>query len=280
MEVSTPSCLPQRLFTGKERDSESGNDYFDARYYNSAMGRFLSPDWSAKEEPVPYAQLDDPQSLNLYAYVRNNPLTRVDADGHDFLGDLISYVAVHIATTGMGISATRSEYNARAAQATSPAARDALKTEMRGKGPALGRALANDAAKDPARIAARAAKTDAQLAATVSKTSSGANAFAETAGVVGKGAAVVAVGAAVYNVATAPEGQRGVTAAGEGGGLAGAWAGGEAGAAGGALVGSIFPGPGTAIGAVVGGVGGAIVGGIEGKKAGTAIYNEVTKKTP
>ena len=68
--------------TGKERDSESGNDYFGARYYASTMGRFLSPDWSAKEDPVPYAQLDDPQSLNLYSYVRNNPLTRVDADGH------------------------------------------------------------------------------------------------------------------------------------------------------------------------------------------------------
>jgi RHS repeat-associated protein len=69
-------------FTGKERDTESGNDYFGARYYGSTMGRFLSPDWSAKEEPVPYAKLDDPQSLNLYAYVRNNPLTRVDPDGH------------------------------------------------------------------------------------------------------------------------------------------------------------------------------------------------------
>jgi hypothetical protein len=31
------------------------------------MGRFMSPDWSAKVEPVPYAKLDDPQSLNLYA---------------------------------------------------------------------------------------------------------------------------------------------------------------------------------------------------------------------
>ena len=43
----------------------------------------MSPDWSAKEEPVPYAQMDDPQTLNLYSYVRNNPLTRVDMDGHD-----------------------------------------------------------------------------------------------------------------------------------------------------------------------------------------------------
>jgi RHS repeat-associated protein len=74
-------------FTGKERDAESGNDYFGARYFSSTMGRFLSPDWSAKAEPVPYAKLDDPQSLNLYAYVRNNPLSRIDADGHYELND-------------------------------------------------------------------------------------------------------------------------------------------------------------------------------------------------
>ena len=70
-------------FTGKERDTESGNDYFDARYYSSSMGRFMSPDWSAKMEPVPYAKLDDPQSLNLYAYVLNSPLVHLDPDGHD-----------------------------------------------------------------------------------------------------------------------------------------------------------------------------------------------------
>jgi RHS repeat-associated protein len=69
-------------FTGKERDTESGNDYFGARYYASTMGRWLSPDWSAKVEPVPYAKLDDPQSLNLYAYLMNSPLDGVDEDGH------------------------------------------------------------------------------------------------------------------------------------------------------------------------------------------------------
>ena len=79
---ATAVSFPSSRYTGKERDSESGNDYFDARYYSSSMGRFMSPDWSAKQDPVPYAKLDDPQSLNLYAYVRNNPLTRVDADGH------------------------------------------------------------------------------------------------------------------------------------------------------------------------------------------------------
>jgi RHS repeat-associated protein len=79
------TCGPtptENLFTGKERDSESGNDYFGARYYASTMGRFMSPDWSAKLMPVPYAKLDNPQTLNLYAYVGNNPLSRIDADGH------------------------------------------------------------------------------------------------------------------------------------------------------------------------------------------------------
>ena len=69
-------------FTGKERDTESGNDYFGARYYASSMGRFMSPDWSAKVAPVPYAKMDNPQTLNLYAYVGNNPMTRTDPTGH------------------------------------------------------------------------------------------------------------------------------------------------------------------------------------------------------
>jgi hypothetical protein len=47
------------------------------------MGRFLSPDWSAKMEPVPYAKIENPQSLNLYSYVWNNPLSRNDPDGHE-----------------------------------------------------------------------------------------------------------------------------------------------------------------------------------------------------
>ena len=62
-------------FTGKERDSESGNDYFGARYYASTMGRFLTPD-SAR-----YSGLSDPQSLNLYSYVGNHPTFLIDPDG-------------------------------------------------------------------------------------------------------------------------------------------------------------------------------------------------------
>jgi RHS repeat-associated protein len=74
------------IFTGKERDAESGLDMFGARYYGSSLGRFMTPDWAAKPISVPYADFGNPQSLNLYSYVSNNPLSRADLDGHsDYL---------------------------------------------------------------------------------------------------------------------------------------------------------------------------------------------------
>jgi RHS repeat-associated protein len=79
---SCAGSTPPTLYTGKDRDPETGFDYFGARYYSSSMGRFTSPDWSAKEVPIPYANLDDPQSLNLYIYVGNRPVSNVDPDGH------------------------------------------------------------------------------------------------------------------------------------------------------------------------------------------------------
>jgi RHS repeat-associated protein len=70
-------------FTGKERDTESGLDNFGDRYDSTTLGRFMSPDWSDYPEPVPYAQLASPQSLNLYSYVQNDPLNMTDDDGHE-----------------------------------------------------------------------------------------------------------------------------------------------------------------------------------------------------
>jgi RHS repeat-associated protein len=65
------------VFTGKERDAESGNDYFGARYYASSMGRFLSPDRFFFQKEM----LEDPQRFNLYSYARNNPLVMIDPSG-------------------------------------------------------------------------------------------------------------------------------------------------------------------------------------------------------
>ena len=64
-------------FTGKERDSESGLDNFGARYDASSLGRFMSPDPLGGHN-------EDPQTLNRYAYVRNNPLSLTDPTGLDF----------------------------------------------------------------------------------------------------------------------------------------------------------------------------------------------------
>jgi len=81
-EVSAQATVSHYKFSGKERDAETGLDYFGARYYASSMGRWMSPDWAAKPTTVPYANFGDPQSLNLYQYVGNNPLSHVDKDGH------------------------------------------------------------------------------------------------------------------------------------------------------------------------------------------------------
>jgi RHS repeat-associated protein len=68
--------------TGKERDSETGLDNFGARYYASNMGRFMTPDWAQEPTTVPYADFDNPQTLNLYSHTENNPTSDVDEDGH------------------------------------------------------------------------------------------------------------------------------------------------------------------------------------------------------
>jgi len=71
-------CFKRRHFTGKERDSESGNDYFGARYYGSAMGRFMSPD-----PKMASGHATNPQSWNRYNYSLGNPLKYVDPDGKE-----------------------------------------------------------------------------------------------------------------------------------------------------------------------------------------------------
>jgi len=63
------------LFTGKERDTESGLDNFGARYFGSSLGRFMTPD------QLNTLALSDPQRLNRYAYADNNPLSKIDVGG-------------------------------------------------------------------------------------------------------------------------------------------------------------------------------------------------------
>jgi RHS repeat-associated protein len=63
-------------FTQKERDIETGLDYFEARFYGSTQGRFTSPD------PLLMSGIPiEPQSWNRYSYCLNKPLSHVDPDG-------------------------------------------------------------------------------------------------------------------------------------------------------------------------------------------------------
>ncbi len=66
-------------FTGKERDAESGLQYFEARYYSGVLGRFNRVDPLAEEIKKEF--LIYPQKLNLYAYGNNNPIIFIDPDG-------------------------------------------------------------------------------------------------------------------------------------------------------------------------------------------------------
>ncbi|MEZ5361915.1 MAG: RHS repeat-associated core domain-containing protein [Bryobacterales bacterium] len=66
----------RQQFTGQFRDDESKLDYFNSRYLAAAIGRFMSPDPAFVDQHV-----NDPQSWNLYAYVRGNPLVFVDPSG-------------------------------------------------------------------------------------------------------------------------------------------------------------------------------------------------------
>ena len=94
-ETGSPAGDNTFKFTGKERDSESGNDYFGARFYGSSMGRFMSPDplpwihWQHGDEDdqKKFAGfISNPQNFNMYTYVNNNPLNKTDPTGMNACG--------------------------------------------------------------------------------------------------------------------------------------------------------------------------------------------------
>ena len=90
-ELWDPQSNPDtRQFAGKERDTETGLDYFGARYNRAQSGRFITIDPVLNIE----AALSDPQRWNRYAYALNNPNRNTDPDGRDprLLGGVIGTV--------------------------------------------------------------------------------------------------------------------------------------------------------------------------------------------
>lgn len=69
-----------KYFTGQTLDEESGLYYYNARYYDPGLGRFVSSDPTVQHP-------NDPQDLNRYAYCRNNPVNLIDPSGYGWLSD-------------------------------------------------------------------------------------------------------------------------------------------------------------------------------------------------
>jgi RHS repeat-associated protein len=79
-EIAPAFDYNTKMFTGHERDQETGLDYMSARYYSSSLARFLSKD----PRPGPL-RFTFPQAWNAYLYALNNPLKFLDPDGNDIV---------------------------------------------------------------------------------------------------------------------------------------------------------------------------------------------------
>jgi RHS repeat-associated protein len=120
----TNTCAPNYKFESKERDTETGNDDFGARYYSNRFGRWLSTDWSSVPVPVPYANLSNPQTLNLYAMVSDDPESFADLDGHC---EIICVIVVAVALELASIGGTKAYYSYKETTANAQAKNEELK---------------------------------------------------------------------------------------------------------------------------------------------------------
>ena len=84
------------------------------------MGRFMSPDWSSNPISIPFARIDNPQTLNLYSYVGNNPLRRFDSNGHlDCSGGALQDVACAVTAAAKSVWGWLSGGSGNSSQQTS-----------------------------------------------------------------------------------------------------------------------------------------------------------------
>ncbi len=76
-EVGNNASPAEFMWTNMARDSNTGLDHFQFRDYDSALGRWLAPDPAG----IAAANLTDPQSLDRYSYVDNDPSFALDNSG-------------------------------------------------------------------------------------------------------------------------------------------------------------------------------------------------------
>jgi RHS repeat-associated protein len=274
-------------FTGKERDNENGLDYFGARYFSGPHGRFTSPDLPHVDQAA-----GNPQSWNLYAYVRNNPLRYTDPTGRVCVWGLgntcnssIPNTMVQGAATGTGAlllndGLRRAEYMRLASKfsgSEGSAARTVLRIETYSRLSPIGKGITDIALAQ--RTGQLLNKTPQQLAESASRTSPFINKLGSGSKMLGTVGVVAGAGLAVERIASAPEGQRSEVAAGQTGSLAGGALGGWGGAKIGAAIGTaIEPGGGTVVGAIIGAIAGGAGGSYAGEKGATEAYRKYEER--
>jgi RHS repeat-associated protein len=150
----------RQQFTQKERDNETGLDYFGARYFGSMQGRFASPD-----PLLSSATIYDPQTWNRYSYVLNNPMRFIDPLGlyewDTSLGGTATDADLNKTKEGRAIVQRRNEFRDALRQAASAMIKGKLTNHQRneinrslsaygGEGVANGVTVANGVVKDGA----------------------------------------------------------------------------------------------------------------------------------
>lgn len=92
-----------RQFTGQIKDDESGLYYYNARYFDPELGRFIQPDTDIPD-------MSNPQSYNRYSYVMNNPLRYTDPNGHRPLTSAEQSALKGMGTLQSAVSAQHKEF--------------------------------------------------------------------------------------------------------------------------------------------------------------------------
>jgi RHS repeat-associated protein len=269
-------------YSSKLRDADSGFNYYGYRFYDPGAGRWLNRD-----------PIEEEGGVNLYGMVGSDTVNSIDVHGltgwqftdafgratpgspghHGYektisgtitlqVSDLVKNAGTGTITLGVELSMTgqlRLDYVRLAAELESKgfskqdanAARDALKAEFQKNQTALGKAITKQFEKQ------REQAGHVNRRSNPGKTNVKVNAQARVFKSTGRALAAVGIVFEIYNVANAPEDERGIEAARAVGRVGGGFLGG----AGAGALGGSWGGPwGAVAGAILGGIGGSIAG--------------------